>query len=993
MDISNLERLDEDKDIIEEEYYVESDSNYNKPCVDYQYNDVDIITKNSNNKSNNFNNKSNNFNNKENTNDKLLSMVSSSSSSLQNLLYNLHECNVKLKSSESQNEQYQQMIKNFNDNEKKLRLENSKLVQLLSKKDQDVLLLEKKLQQIVSIEYPDINRSQQLNKEISIEELRGRLLCSADTKIGELMEALEKTKQILKDQELQLSEKLIKHKSDKDALKKELKKMSDQLAQRAVLYSAQERRWHDNVRYQDSNHLEKDNELVRLRARLQQLEGQFEKADRERIEGILLHRQYQSEKSVLQSQIADYQERISTIDAELSVATSRNLTLQNTIDRLKGSDIEALERDLTHEVETIREEARQRESILKRQVDEARSYLTNETENREKLLDQIQTLRNEIDEKNALLRQVNENGYSALQNSFTIRDQEIVANNDSPVTNVNSSLVESDGSIYSNFDVIIETHESQEIDNSKFAAMFDLSLSFSEVSVLTDADHRSKSKPQNPSINSVNSHSTRYDDCSTSNDCFYEEETFLNPKVNSNDGVEIGFLLGGNNISKNNTMDSDSQKGNKTFNDTVLISQDDEVSILKNELNTMKHRERHLIKTLKVQGSKLALVLKRASELVPNYNYNNGSSMSLSSNDDKSFNNESATVKNSELENLKNVLKEKDHSISMLTIQEGVLKEQLTCYKEELRLFEEQIKQNKDLGLYQASEIYQTKIKECENKITEYETKIKNYDNEISQLQHQLSDALKKLDEASGKLDTVENACKNSSDLRESNIKLLDELDTTKKELDEALNTLSETSLKLKSLESKFELTSTLSSSSLTKVSEQLVLVTEDLEAARENVAKTNSELESARVKITEYETKVLSSSSELASLIENNAHLVEENSRLHSFVREFVETEKSLNLEIFGLQSENDKLKEKLSESIRNEDPEYSNNIILQVEEYWMEQARVLKEEIENLTSSLKKLKQDTAKDKEMMLSTYDELNKTVTQVINFIIIIITYI
>ena len=974
MDISNLSRLHEDKDIVEEEYYIDNNSNFNKPCIDYQYNDVAMITIKST-------NECNHFDNKENIDDK-------SSSSLQNLLYNLHECNAKLKSVESQNEHYQQVVKNFNDNEKKLRLENSKLVQLLSKKDHDVLLLEKKLQQIVSIEYPDINRSQQTSKEISIEELRGRLLCSADTKIGELMEALETTKQILKDQELQLSDKIIKHKSDKDALKKELKKMSDQLAQRAVLYSARERRWHDNARYQDSNNLEKDNELVKLRARLQQLESQFEKADRERIEGILLHRQYHSEKSVLQSQIVDYEERISTIDAELSVATSRNLTLQNTIDRLKGSDIEALERDLTREVETIREEARQRESILKRQVDEARTYLTHETENREKLLDQIQTLRKELDKKNDLLHQVNENGYPALQNSFALRKPEIIVNNDSSVTNLSRSFVGSDSSLYNNFDAIIETHESQEIDNSKFAAMFDLSLSFSEVSELTDAGHPSTSKPQNHensqdnvlSINSSKSHSTRYDDCSTSNDSFYEEETLNNPKVNINDGVAVGFLLGGNYLvkNKNSSMNSDGHKENKTFNDTVLISQDDEVNMLKNDLNTMKLRERHLIKTLKVQGSKLALVLKRASEIVPNYNYNTETSISMISND----NSEITKIKSSELENLKNALKEKDHSISILSIQEGVLKEQLTCYKEELRLFEEQVKQSKELGLYQASEIYQTKISNCENKIVEYETKIGNYDNEILQLQQQLMDALKKLDEALGKLDVVENSCESRIALRESNNRLLDELSTTKKELEEALNALSEASLKLKSLESKFDLTSTLSSSSLTKISEQLVLVTEELESARENVTASNSELDSARVKIAEYETRVLSSSSELASLVDSNVRLVEENNRLHNFVREFVETEKSLNLEIFGLQSEHDKLKEKLNNSIHIEDPEYSNRIILQVEEYWMEQARVLKEEIENLTACLKKLKHDSSRDKEKMLSTYDELNRSVTQV-----------
>jgi hypothetical protein len=128
-----------------------------------------------------------------------------------------------------------------------------------------------------------------------------------------------------------------------------------------------------------------------------------------------------------------------------------------------------------------------------------------------------------------------------------------------------------------------------------------------------------------------------------------------------------------------------------------------------------------------------------------------------------------------------------------------------------------------------------------------------------------------------------------------------------------------------------------------------------------------------------------LSSSSLTSSSVhDDNRRLTDENIRLHSFVREFVETEKSLNLEIFGLQSENDKLKEEIKAKVAYpiEDPEYANKIILQVEEYWMEQARVLKEEIESLSVNLKKTKQDNMNDNEKMRATYEELNKSITQV-----------
>ena len=58
------------------------------------------------------------------------------------------------------------------------------------------------------------------------------------------------------------------------ALREECEALSTQLAQRTVLYSAQERRYHNEQRMWTGNREAQAEEIINLRARVQQLEAQ-----------------------------------------------------------------------------------------------------------------------------------------------------------------------------------------------------------------------------------------------------------------------------------------------------------------------------------------------------------------------------------------------------------------------------------------------------------------------------------------------------------------------------------------------------------------------------------------------------------------------------------------------------------------------------------------------------------------------------------------------
>jgi hypothetical protein len=314
------------------------------------------------------------------------------------LVQSVHERGVHVRALELQFNHSQLQLQALITREQEVRLERDTLQYTVAEAEQDKLLLEAKLRDVVSFEQGGSGRGQ----EGLLKSIRDKLLNAANGKISDLVSTLG-AEQRRAEEEGVASEQALLHKtSEVAALREELRHLSDQLAHRTVLYSAQDRRWKDSMRSHLSLQTEQSRDLLTARARLQQLEHTYERTDRERLEAVMSSRQLSSQVENLNLILADQGERTILLDCELAEVTASAVGLQATVDRLRGADMDELERDMALEVEGIRADAREREEILQRQVEDCMFRLGQEAERREGLLDELESLRSRLSNRKYL---------------------------------------------------------------------------------------------------------------------------------------------------------------------------------------------------------------------------------------------------------------------------------------------------------------------------------------------------------------------------------------------------------------------------------------------------------------------------------------------------------------------------------------------------------------------------------------------------------------
>lgn len=200
---------------------------------------------------------------------------------------------------------------------------------------------------------------------------------------------------------------------ENDALRRELRKLSDQLAQRAVLYAAQERRMMDSLSIKQYEYTGKEKSLIELQAKFAQLQQQFEKADKERVELTFQSRQLAQTNTDLALQLEELQENLQNVNADMAELSNRNLGLQTMIDNLRGSTADQIEYNLAQELEKMRISAKAREDLLKKQLEDARMQLSTEAMQRDELLQELQSLRQLTADQSDLLRRAQAIGIHA----------------------------------------------------------------------------------------------------------------------------------------------------------------------------------------------------------------------------------------------------------------------------------------------------------------------------------------------------------------------------------------------------------------------------------------------------------------------------------------------------------------------------------------------------------------------------------------------------
>jgi len=397
-------------------------------------------------------------------------------STVHRLVQTTHQQHAQLRSLELQLNHSNLQVQALSVREQELRQQVDVLQFTIASSEQDKLLLESKLHDVAGFE--GSRRGGGSNCSLSLKDIRGKLLHVANTKIEELTRALQQSQKQFDEAKAGEEQEKRLLSVENQALREEVTRIGQELGKRTVLYSAQERRYHDVSRTYGSLTTEKETENIQLRARLQQLEQQYEKSDRAHIEAMLVSRQLEETNKRLQVQLSDAADRVRTLDSEVADLSSQNVSLHSTVERLRGADLVDLERDLMTEVETIRAESKLREEAMRRQLDTAQEILASEAERREQLIEEVESLRTELTEQSNVLREANSKGLIRLPTGFassafsgsTVQPQDF--------DTVSSSELQLDASL---IEACPEGHKkfaggkgdvNKSADNSIFAAMF-----------------------------------------------------------------------------------------------------------------------------------------------------------------------------------------------------------------------------------------------------------------------------------------------------------------------------------------------------------------------------------------------------------------------------------------------------------------------------------------------------------------------------------------
>ena len=98
--------------------------------------------------------------------------------------------------------------------------------------------------------------------------------------------------------------------------------------------------------------------------------------------------------------------RLMESEQELLAAMELNQSLQESVSRLRGADVEDLEREMANEVEAIRHQAQQREEELRLQLEDARDMLRGDGSRLGDLADENAQLRERVAQMEELLREI-----------------------------------------------------------------------------------------------------------------------------------------------------------------------------------------------------------------------------------------------------------------------------------------------------------------------------------------------------------------------------------------------------------------------------------------------------------------------------------------------------------------------------------------------------------------------------------------------------------
>lgn len=250
----------------------------------------------------------------------------------------------------------------------------TELRHFLAEAEQAKLLLEMKLKDVTTFQQYS-GHPATIPKEPNVEDVRGRLLEAANKRILDLESELQELQIHRADETFRIDKNLAELEATNISIREEMRSLSDQLAQRTVLYSAQERRWKEGTHVHVSSNNSLQREVDGLRLQMKQLQQMYAQCETDKVEALVALKQSEHLAQSLRSELDESEGSLARTQEDLFAAHAQLSTMTNVIDRLRGSDVSDIETSMVVELDIQRAAFRDREEKLLQQLELANSRL------------------------------------------------------------------------------------------------------------------------------------------------------------------------------------------------------------------------------------------------------------------------------------------------------------------------------------------------------------------------------------------------------------------------------------------------------------------------------------------------------------------------------------------------------------------------------------------------------------------------------------------
>lgn len=184
--------------------------------------------------------------------------------------------------------------------------------------------------------------------------------------------------------------------SDNEGLKSELLQVTEMLSQRTVLYAAQERRVLADKMHHSSASSSMSESLRSMQLRMEGLRSKLMSVETLNMSLLSSNKELLESSERLRLQVLEQEERAAVAEEAASRLGAESAFLAQSLDGLRGSDLQEVERSLSQQVAAMRAAAKATEVQLRSEAGEAREGLARELEARAALEEQIASLAREI---------------------------------------------------------------------------------------------------------------------------------------------------------------------------------------------------------------------------------------------------------------------------------------------------------------------------------------------------------------------------------------------------------------------------------------------------------------------------------------------------------------------------------------------------------------------------------------------------------------------